>query len=436
MSNLDRYWLYRVIDELELSGIDQYRVFKKLSREPFRSRLIEIARDEQQKGTGGQQPAGDAIVAGSTMDMSGILTCGDYNCRQKQVDRLFKKTAHYFDSIVVDGRSANEFLRKLEISDSDARERNIFIGISNDIQMLVHLKKFGLDRLLVFHEKPYRHCLSHVRTHAQEWGLADLFDASISKNMVDGVLKSAEVRVVERENRWHMPITDPMTGNSYNGSIPQKIGVKKPTKRQAVEHMLKDQASALVSDFAISRRFHLPLAQEGIFRWGPEAQLASPTPQLVALELDLPYVNGLSTADLLKLRQDEHAAFENFQSAVTKAMQEQISRHDSDDPRQIARAVVNEYVQPELALIERRFNSARGTMSAKSGVTIAVGSLATAVGFASAVPLIATTGVAAAATVLTHINAYIDKKNEIKLSDLYFLWRAGQLHDKLGEGRA
>lgn len=427
MESPDRYWLYRVIEELELVNREDMRDF--LMSDPMRARMIDIAVDEIRKPVLDPDPDGHSIVAGSTMDLSGTLTCLDYNCRRIQVDRLFAKTAHYFDAIVVEGRSAGAFMEMLDPEGyRDPRDAvfTAFDRIADDLRMLLHLIELGVDQLLFFHEKPYRDCVDHARKHADELGIAKLFDASVAKSVVDQVVTAANIEIVDYDDEiWLIPITDPLTENTYNSHIHKGRG-RKPSKRQAVQKMLQEQAGVLVSDFALSQHLGLPLAQEGTFQWSPTGRRMPLTPQNVALELSLPVLSGLPPSDIVKLRQDEHDAFESFRSAITKAMQEQISRSDDEDPKRVAHDVVDEYVRPELATIERRFRSARQAMSSKSAVSLIVGSMATTVGVTSAVPLITTTGVAAAATVIKHLSDYIDRRSEIKLNDMYFLWRASR----------
>jgi hypothetical protein len=50
---------------------------------------------------------GHSIVAGSEIDLSGELSCSNWECIKRQVDTLFSSVWHYFDRIIVAGPSAH-----------------------------------------------------------------------------------------------------------------------------------------------------------------------------------------------------------------------------------------------------------------------------------------------------------------------------------------
>jgi hypothetical protein len=105
---------------------------------------------------------------------------------------------------------------------------------------------------------------------------------------------------------------------------------------------------------------------------------------------------------------------------------EQIERIGSTSPKAIAFAVRSEFIEPELADIERRLRLANRALSAKTGAVFAVGTVVTSVGLIIAAPIVVAGGVAASGGVVPSILKYVEDKASLETSDLYFLWQASQ----------
>jgi hypothetical protein len=111
---------------------------------------------------------------------------------------------------------------------------------------------------------------------------------------------------------------------------------------------------------------------------------------------------------------------------------EQIERIGSTSPKAIAFAVRSEFIEPELADIERRLRLANRALSAKTGAVFAVfavfavGTVVTSVGLIIAAPILVAGGVAASGGVVPSILKYVEYKASLETSDLYFLWQASQ----------
>jgi hypothetical protein len=88
--------------------------------------------------------------------------------------------------------------------------------------------------------------------------------------------------------------------------------------------------------------------------------------------------------------------------------------------------VRSEFIEPELADIERRLRLANRALSAKTGAVFAVGTVVTSVGLIIAAPIVVAGGVAASGGVVPSILKYVEDKASLETSDLYFLWQASQ----------
>jgi hypothetical protein len=139
-------------------------------------------------------------------------------------------------------------------------------------------------------------------------------------------------------------------------------------------------------------------------------------------------MGGIQIKDLLALREDEKPFFDKFRDALRKAIQRQIEARESASPQEIARSVVREYVEPELAEIETRLKVNQKKLARKVGASLFVGTAVTSAGLLGALPLLVDTGVVAMAASLPHIYKYFDDYGDnVQLSDLYFLWKAKKI---------
>jgi hypothetical protein len=139
-------------------------------------------------------------------------------------------------------------------------------------------------------------------------------------------------------------------------------------------------------------------------------------------------LGGIPAQELLKIREHNWPYFERYRHAVRTAIREQQERAGSESPGKIAQAVVDEYVTPELADIERRFKIVKGSLVKKLGAAAFITGTATTVGAVSGVPLVVAAGIAAVGAASTsaaipQIFNYVDQRDKIKYSNWYFLWK-------------
>ncbi|MFE9060084.1 hypothetical protein [Streptomyces violaceusniger] len=422
VSNTGKHWLYQWIDEFNVRT--ESDVFHLGESPGAMERLHEIASSVPDWAQG-YIPDGQAIVAGATMDLSGVLTCDQANCIKGQVDKLFGNVWHYFDKIVVEGPNAHSFAHALENAKKKDRPL-LFMNLWQDVSLLTYLREIGAEDYLVFQDKPSGFCERHGQKYAQEFGL-DL-DESSRAELAESIKCEASIKIVWRRGHWSYHVSHPAFPESFNGTFPSGRGKKKPTKLQVAERVVSRSSAALLCDLALSKRLKLPLAQEFSFLWSKGSRATSEaTVQDVALSLPLPVMDGLPAADVIRLRKDEKPHFERFQHALTEAIREQVQRAESASLQEISKSVSEEFIRPALADIERSLKEAKKTLSVKSGLTVSVGSATATVGMLSSVPLIVAAGVGAAVSLtLTGANKFLDDKKDVKMSDVYFLWKAQQ----------
>src|SRR5260370_29589792 len=119
---MSEYWVYtlldsnriRTIDELDFGlasadFIDDLKQSAELVIESWRVSSVEA------------RPL--SLVAGAGIDLSGRLDCNATDCRRAQVDRLFRRAWHYFQTIVARDAIAEDLLVHKNCPDVEIRER-------------------------------------------------------------------------------------------------------------------------------------------------------------------------------------------------------------------------------------------------------------------------------------------------------------------------
>jgi hypothetical protein len=424
-STSDTHWLYTWIDECKIRSEHQVEALFQSGHAV--QRLHELALQDTQKPVGIYNDERPDIIAGYNMDLSATMSCVHHDCLARELDRLFSKVWHYFDRIVVEGPSASRYVRNIENTPRDKRPKMTW-EVREAVATLLYLREIGADRYLVFREKPRAFCQDHLQRHARELGLTALANESIDSEIIDAILQDADISLKKysRPTEWYYTYRHPSLDEAISGSIVQKNRPKPPDVAQV---LYRRAGLGLIGDVALAQWMNLPLALAA----GPPAVRLDQTvasrqvdEKLVALELALPVISGVTASDLLRFREDHWPHFERFRATLRTAIREQIERVGSTAPEAIAHAVRTEFIEPELADIERRLRLANKSLSAKSGAVFAVGTIVTSVGLIISAPIVVAAGVAASGAVVPSILKYVEDKTSLETSDLYFLWRASR----------
>jgi len=112
-----------------------------------------------------------------------------------------------------------------------------------------------------------------------------------------------------------------------------------------------------------------------------------------------------------------------------------MSEKRNGSPEEIARAVVDEYVTPELETIGVELGASQRALARKIGANVAVGVAPVSTGLISHSPLVIAAaaipaGYAAIKNVMPEVNKYFDSRAETEKSPLYFLWKARVKHKR------
>ena len=144
-------------------------------------------------------------------------------------------------------------------------------------------------------------------------------------------------------------------------------------------------------------------------------------------EYVLPIVDNLNLTNIIRLREEEHEAFNKYRIALNAAVAEQIKTDNHNNWRKI----YDDIIFPELNSLEMKLKQVKkGRWSHVFGTMGIVGSVIIGSSFGDAINLglltqaVVTSTAVAAATGLNYIlDRYNNNKADLQNSDYFFLWK-------------
>lgn len=381
-----------------------------------------------------QQPPEDAeITGGKGIDLTGDLGCHHIDCLSKELSGLFQHAWHYFDRIALPDQAFERLLafKRHKKVDALCERLDPFVLILRKIN---HLG--GLDLLRFDVRSPA--CAQHFRRHAREAAIDQSF--ANTHNLARELLKTAKMSIRETSDAGHRHLEYRLDSPSFQHtewgalcSKRERLPINEARRREAAAvAVVQRYLAAISADALAARRAMSPLGSAiGFYR---ELLATHPSPRVedIAFELELPVNSAASLKSLIRLRKEEPEAFIRFQLALRTAMKERLASASSRTSAAIAKQIKREVIEPALGDIRRKLKTSRSIAARSAGAGMALGAIATTVGLMS--PLSGNpVGVGlAVGGAITLGMASLKKANddelavhrEVKLSDMYFLWKA------------
>ena len=409
------YWLYNWLDSNEIiSTEDAGKALENLKKS---NSLRELA------GSYSEEPLQSperSLLAGKGIDFSGDLDCRGLECREKQVDELFRRAWHYFDVLIV----ADPFRHAV------AHHWNTPQSLSNEwflsyIHTLLYLRKIGAESLVVFREKPPA-CHDHWEKHASEIGLGQLAEkiGPLAKILSEESDFGFEDRT---DGGVDYSFSHPNLEHTQWGELHPSEDIKKslPDLKLAVviSKITEEFIPHLTSDIQAAGTAKAPL---GSVVWLHKELLRSMTkkpaiPQ-VAFELKLPVVDQIPISLLLNLRKDRRPAFDRFRNRLELAIKEYLRIAPDKDASQIGYQIQMDIIEPELSEIGMQLKQAERLLLKKAATGVFYGAFITTVGLLTGYPNLGPT--ALVATGGTALTKWVEDIDKISMSNMYFLWEA------------
>ena len=424
------HWMLDWMDEFEVTSGKE--VANRIELPGALQRLYDLANtNEKNTVRSSVELTENAVVGGGGFDMGvrGNL-CAHPLCRIESMNTEVVQALHYFDSMVVEGPSSDLYRSFFEDTSQSPSDIDLLLQrLSWDIETLAYVRTSGLADYFQFVKKPHAFCQNHFTVHAQELGIGHLSTREEVKEMARRVAREGSISIRPAgDQQWVYVIKHPMMDNV---NLVVLRGKSAPPRYMAVEKVLREELTVMVSDFATAKVLEKPLAtavRPAIFAANNNNARASVDD--VAACLKLPFLAGLKASEFVRLRTEHWDDFLKFRAALTAAIKETLDAKGSASAERIATRLRRDFIEPAMADISRKVRLNNRSTIFKSIAGTTVGSTVAAFGALTSMPMLITAGIAAAATPLVQTYKYFDDKREIELSDMYFLWRSASLANR------
>jgi hypothetical protein len=365
------------------------------------------------------------LVAGSGLRLNDVFSCPNPNCRRRQIDVLFRHAWHYFDAILLPDVAESLLLDPSNDLDSDELRGEI-LGIAENA---LYIKGLGADSLVQYYPTThgaYGHAAGSRLGQPTCWNAA--WEA-----VENSILKEANLIIEKTGDRVFSVEVEPAP-NESSVTVEIRLSEGEPSNEDylrslAAHQVASDCMAVLEEDLKLADVLRGPLAST---LWSHQRAISAmgeaPDPANVAFNVSFPTLESVPINELIAIRQANGDAFLAFRDALTKAAREMsvLSRGSSRD--RLATQIKEQIIDPEIARLNRRLRTARQSFAKKVVGTIALSS----VGTLCAASLGAIPGVAAGAVITASaignlnkdLSKFIEEKDGIKLSDMYFIWKA------------
>jgi len=415
------YWLYGWLESNRVTTVE--RAGTLLTKRASFHDLRKVA-EQWSTSSAVRPPSGVNLAAGTGLRLDDLLICPNPACRRQQVDVLFRHAWHYFDRVLLPDGVGDLLLHPPE----GWTHEYLLRVIVDRIALVLHIRDLGASGLVYFYPK--------IETTEEAASILDPGQMTAwgeAWREIEDKLVSEGVYSFKRtaRRRYAVKYVDPLlnVGGTFRFTLSKSQSDDEKTVREIVAHqVMHEHMSCLEEDLRVRRMLVAPL---GANVWSHERVLSrisgAPATADIAFRLSLPSLAHVPIRELVAVRRGEGASFAAFRSALTKAIREYMGQKTSASPEQTAADIARDIIEPELTRLEQRLRVAQQALSRKTAVFLAIAGLATTCGLlVGAGPVVA--GVAGVGALMSGVGTgaskYLDEKQAIELSDMYFVWKA------------
>ncbi len=412
------YWLLTWLDSQKIRNVEQAAA--ALAKPSTINELRDVA--GQWAESVDAPPLGLNLVAGSGLRLEDDLTCPSPSCRRQQVDVLFRHAWHYFDRILLpDG------VGRVLLEPSEAWPQGYTLEVLlNLIDIVLHIQQLGAGHLVCYYPptrlSPRTQVLENHKNDRWDEAWGDV-EATL---IAEGEFEFERVGI----GKFVVHCLDPLLGVGVSCAL--ELGHDKPDNdemvRAAVHRMVHLHIRNLETDIVAAQGLKGTL---GATVWSHEHVLSRLSKGAdttnVLFRISFPSLAHVPIKELMSLRLQEGDAFLAFRSALTKAVREIVASKPSSDAQTVAAEVVRDVIEPELTRLRQRLKTAQRALHRKSAISIGLAGISTLIGLQLGMNPFVAGGVGVLLSgPIGAASKYVDEKQTIEMSDMYFLWKALQ----------
>jgi hypothetical protein len=371
-------------------------------------------------------PRPRSLIAGAGIDLSGRLDCNASSCRRAQVDRLFRRTWHYFETIVARDAIAEDLVVHKNCPDSELLER-----LPPLFETALMVRELGASELVEFLPRVPA-CFEHWRQHAHEAGIDDI--AEQEGRIIDDFARNVRAEISNGQHEVVCALNSPDFSHTQWVSFDPKDVVGKSEGK-----LVRDAVARVTHMFLVNLTADLNAARKYGGAFGStipafKTLLATRgnTTSNIAVELSLPALEGLSTAQLIEVRFKYGDSFARFQRRIRDFLAECV-RDGITAPDSLREKMRCDLIDHELEELRGNLRDAEKSMKIKAAYAATLGTFVATVGVSTGIvtgPVAFGLAASIAGGALSPgVSKHVDEIVRIKSNDLYFLLQAeGHAH--------
>jgi hypothetical protein len=417
---MSEYWAYTWLDSHRIRTVDEVKA-KLASADTIEDlkECAELVVDSWRTSKPQGRPL--SLIAGAGIDLSGRLDCNATDCRRTQVDRLFRRAWHYFQTVVARDAIAEDLIIHNSRPDDEIRER-----LLPHFETILIVRELGAETLVEFLPR-VPSCFKHWRQHAKEAGIEDI--AEREAEIVHQLLLETSVELLLDGSGVFCTLKNPdfshtqwvnLTKDEIKGKSDEQI------RRHAFQQVTREFLIHLTADTNAAKMYGGALGSTiPIF----QKLLANRSQKVsnVAFEVKLPTLEGLSTAQLIEVRLEHQDAFTRFRKRLGIFLEDCI-KQGIGQRADIEAKLKAELIDGELEDLRSRLKQAEESLKQKSAYALCLGTLVATIGVTTGIITAPVAfGLAAtvsAASLSPGASKFVDDTVKVKSDDLYFLLQA------------
>jgi len=421
---MSEYWVYAWLDDKRIQTIDELkRSLASAGTIDDLKHCAELIIESWRTASVEARP--HSLIAGAGIDLSGRLDCNHSDCRRAQVDRLFRRAWHYFQTIVARDAIAEDLIVHKNCPEEELRER-----LLPHFETVLMVREYGADALVEFLPRVPA-CFEHWHQHAREAGIQDIAEGETE--IVDQLLRETSISLQCESDRVLCTMNNPDFSHTQWEYLPQneiKGKTELQVKRKALGRVARKFLVHLTADVNAARKYGgafgstIPMFQKLLASRGEKVSK-------IAFEIELPALDGLSTAQIIEVRLEYEDTFARFRKRIGSFFEECI-RQGITGPAEVRARLKADLIDGELEELKSSLERAEQSFRRKSTYALSLGSLVAIIGVTTGIitPPIAY-GLAATVTATSlspGVSRYVDDVATIKSDNLYFLLQAESNH--------
>ncbi|HXL81701.1 MAG TPA: hypothetical protein VN951_12565 [Pyrinomonadaceae bacterium] len=414
------YWLFGWLEANRITTVDQ--LYLCLGKKSSLDELRNVA-EAWHDSTPPLPSDGINLVAGTGLRLDDLLTCPSLPCRLQQVDVLFRHAWHYFDRILLPDGVGDLLLHKPKAWTEDQWLETLFGWIA----LAMYIQEVGASGLVSYYPKhltPPKDFLTRVlKINVDDLRIA--VSGTESDIIREGTFDFHRVG----KSTFHVSFDDPVLGVGTELTVMLPKGAEDNAQNIQIEtahSIIEEHLQNLEEDLHAHRHLKGSL---GTVVWTHErilSRISPPNVRDVILKLSLPSIARIPIRELVAIRLAEGDSFAAFRAALTKAAQAMLDSNSNLECEDVSKLLVEETVKPELQKIEQRLRAAKRTLRRTTALSLTLAALAAKCGLLIGLAPVAAEAAGMAALVSGGTRAgakYIQEKQAVELSDMYFLWK-------------